>query len=135
MDQASGGLLFYPLASPGRWLDTRPDPFTRCLARSTPVAAGETFPLQAELICDGQVLPSTAKAVVGNATVVSTQGQGGYLTLWPSETRPNVSNLDYSPGQIVPNAFVVGLSAGRALDIYASGATDLIIYLSGYFAP
>ena len=74
--------------------------------------------------------------MVGNPKVVNFQSAGGYITLWPTgATQPNASNLNYGPSQIIPNAFIVGVGAGGAFNIFASDATNFIIDLSGYFAP
>jgi hypothetical protein len=66
------------------------------------------------------------------------------VTLHPGGTRvPDASNLNYVPGQVVPNAFVVGLGSGtfsdgstftQAYQIYASTTVDEIVDISGYFA-
>ena len=133
---ATGGLLFYPLSSPGRWLDTRPDPFTSYVVRATPLSNAEVFSLQAAQTCTGLTIPAGAQAVLGNATVVNFQSSGGYITLWPTGAgQPNSSNLNYSANQVVPNAFVVGINGSGQFNLFASGATDFIIDLSGYFAP
>lgn len=129
-------LQCYLLPAPGRWLDTRPDPFVSCVAASAPLGNASTTTLPGQLTCGALSIPNTARAVLGNATVVSTQGAGGYITLWPTGAlQPNASNLNYIAGQIVPNAFVVGLGTGGAFNLFASGATDFIVDLSGYFAP
>jgi len=136
VDVNGQGLLFYPLAAPARWLDTRPDPFTSCVAASTPLGAGSTFTLQAQLGCGGQTIPAAAKSVLGNATVVNFISGGGYITLYPSNaSQPNASNLNFTGDHIVPNSFVVGLGSDGAFKIFTSAATNFIVDLSGYFAP
>ncbi len=136
MDVNGQGLLFYPLSAPARWLDTRPDPFVSCVPSSTPLGAGTTTPLQAQMVCEGQTVPAAAKSVLGNATVVNFQSAGGFITLFPSDaTLPNASNLNFTANHIVPNSFVVGLGGTGAFKIFTSAATNFIIDLSGYFAP
>ena len=49
--------------------------------------------------------------------------------------RRTVSNLNYVPGQVVPNAFTVGLGTDDAFDIYALTNLHFITDLAGYFAP
>src|SRR4029079_775544 len=81
-------------------------------------------------------IPSTGLGVRGTATVVNstTNAPPGFVTLFPKGVSlPNVSNLNYLPGQIVPNAFVVGLSADGSVAIYASTAPDAVIDLTGYY--
>ena len=57
----------------------------------------------------------------------------GFVTFYPNgQSLPATSNLNYVPGQAVPNAFIIGLHNG-SLDAYATTATDLIIDVTGYF--
>ena len=131
---ATAGLQYYPLAQPVRLLDTRPDPFTSCIAANVPLGAGSTMAFNAMGTCTG--IPANAKAIVGNATVVNGQSNGGYLTLYAADaTQPNASNLNYTTGQIVPNAFTIGLASSGDFKVFASGATNLIIDVTGYYAP
>ena len=103
-----------------------------------PLDARATRVEPARVACSGAAVPGGARAVVGNATVVNPAGGGaGYVTLYPSGAdRPTVSNLNYVPGQVVPNAFTVGLGAGDgAFAIYAYTSVDFVVDVSGYFAP
>ena len=80
------------------------------------------------------VPPSSAQAYVFNATVVP-RGPLGYLTLWPdTENKPLVSTLNAVDGGITSNMAVVPNVNGKT-DAYASGTTQLILDISGYFAP
>jgi hypothetical protein len=87
-------------------------------------------------MCDGLTIPSNALGVVGNATVVSPVG-AGYLTLWPgTATQPTTATLNYNGGQIVNPHFIVGLgSSDGSFKMLSLATTDLVIDLSGYFAP
>ena len=59
----------------------------------------------------------------------------GYLTLWPDGTnQPVVSTLNALDGSISSNMAIVPNTNGL-VDAYASGTTQLILDLSGYFAP
>ncbi|MGB8510049.1 MAG: hypothetical protein WCD76_16845, partial [Pyrinomonadaceae bacterium] len=92
----------------------------------------------ARVACGGVTIPAAAQAVTGNATVVNILADGGwgYVTLYPSgAAKPGVSNLNYGPGQIVPNHFTVGLGTGGAFDIYALTPLHFVLDISGYFAP
>ena len=129
------GLLFNPLPSPVRVLDTRPGE-PACQNPGAPLAAGGVRTQAARLACTG--VPASALAVVGNGTVVNTLGGAGagHVTLYPSgAAQPNVSNLNYVPGQIVPNAFTVGLGGDGAFNIYAATTLHFVADLAGYFAP
>ena len=81
------------------------------------------------------LVPSTAKAYVFNATVVPTSGPMGYLTLWPDgEQQPVVSTLNAYDGFVTSNMAIVP-NVNGSIDAYADGMTDLILDISGYFAP
>ena len=58
----------------------------------------------------------------------------GYLTLWPDgETKPVVSTLNALDGAITSNMAIVPNIDGKT-DAFA-GTTQLILDISGYFAP
>ncbi len=130
----AGGLYFHPLPSPVRLLDTRPDPFTSCVPSSTPLTGGGTLTLPVAGNCNGSIIPTSAKSVVGNATVVNFQSGGGFVTLFPEGTAPNASNLNFTADHIVPNSFVVGLSASGSFNIFTSASTNFIVDIAGYFS-
>jgi len=134
-DANGTGLLFNPLPRPVRLLETRPGQ-TGCTTHSSLPMAGGTENLQpVRGICDGVTIANTALAIVGNATVVNSNG--GFLTFWPSDAvRPVVATSNFNPGQIFNRHFTVGLgkSDGK-FKIFSLLTTDLIIDVSGYFAP
>lgn len=80
-------------------------------------------------------LTSTARAVIGNATVVNATG-GGWLTFWPGNAaQPTIATSNYLTGQVFNRHFTVGLGPDGAFKRYAFGTTDLVIDISGFFAP
>ena len=135
--QASGlvGLQFYPLAYPIRLLDTRAG-FAGCDAPGAKISGG-TARLQtaAGRTCSGLTIPSTARALTGNITTV--ESGGGFLTLYPSDvSRPTVANSNYGVNEILNNVFTVGLGGGDgAFNIYVTTNTDVVIDVTGYYAP
>jgi uncharacterized repeat protein (TIGR03803 family) len=118
----SGGLSFYPL-TPCRVIDTRHNngqPFTGEL--TVPVQTSPCGP------------PATAEGYVFNATVVP-DGQLSFLTLWPDPLpRPTASTLNAIDGAITSNMAIVPNGDGKT-DAFAAGYTQLILDISGYFAP
>lgn len=140
-DVNGAGLLFYPLDRPLRLLETRPDfpgfPLTGCFRPNAPLSGNASRTQPARIVCEGITIPATAQAILGNATVVNNAGaQDGYITLYPSDVSlPIVANLNFLSGQIIPNAFSVGLGSDGAFKIYASASTHFIVDLTGYFAP
>ena len=78
--------------------------------------------------------PATSAGYVFNATVVPS-GSLSYLTLWPDgENRPVVSTLNAIDGAITSNMAIVPNLDGKT-DAFAQGTTQLILDISGYFAP
>jgi hypothetical protein len=127
--QSSSGLLFYPLA-PCRVADTRQgaSPF------GVPyLTAGQTrsFPMTSSS-CQ---IPTTAKAYVVNMTTVP-HGPLWFLAAFPAgQTRPLVSTLNAPTGTITANTAIVPAGTDGGISVYASNDTDLIIDVTGYFAP
>jgi uncharacterized repeat protein (TIGR03803 family) len=118
----AGGLSLYPM-TPCRVLDTRQN-------------NGQPFQGEKTVDVVGSVCapPANAKAYVFNATVVP-PGPMPYLTLWPNgEGQPTVSTLNARDGFITSNMAIVPTNNG-SIDAYAAGLTQLILDISGYFAP
>jgi hypothetical protein len=130
------GLLYYPLATPVRLLDTRAGQ-PACFTPGAPLLANSTRTQSSTGSCQGQSVPATAQAVVGNVAVVNTTtaARSGYVTLYPTGgARPVVANISYAPGQTLTNAFTVGLGGG-SFNVYAFSELHLTADLSGYYAP
>ncbi len=78
--------------------------------------------------------PGNAQAYVLNATVVP-PGSMPYLTLWPDgQQQPVVSTLNAYDGFVTSNMAIVPTTNG-SIDAYADALTQLILDISGYFAP
>jgi len=71
--------------------------------------------------------------IVANVTVTE-PSHGGHLTVWPAgRARPESSNLNFRPGQSVPNLVVSAVGPGGTIKLYASsGTTHVIIDVVGY---
>jgi hypothetical protein len=118
---ATGGLSLYTL-TPCRVLDTR-------------TSMGQFGGILAVNVTgSGCGVPTTAQAYVVNATVVPA-GSLGYLTLWPNgQSQPLVSTLNALDGAIISNMAIVPTANG-SIDAYSINQTQLILDISGYFAP
>ena len=117
----TGGLSMYP-AVPCRVLDTRQN--------------GNGFTGEMAVNVEGSVCapPSGAAAYIFNATVVP-PGSMPFRTLWPDgEPQPVVSTLNAYDGFITSNMALVPPNNG-SIDAYAAALTELILDISGYFAP
>ena len=82
-------------------------------------------------------VPTGAAAVVLNVTVVNTTA-ASYLSVLPTDTAPSsppdISNLNWVPGEIVPNRVVVPLSGNGNVTLYNNaGSTDVIVDVAGYY--
>jgi hypothetical protein len=131
---AGNGLQFYPLPRPVRLLDTRPG--GNCDNVSTPIAAGGTITTLARVTCESITIPPTAQAIVGNITVLNGGSQTGFLTIYPSgQSLPLAANMIYGPGAILSNGFTVGLGANGEFNIFGERTIDVVVDISGYYAP
>ncbi len=134
VDLNGPGLLFNPLPRPVRLLETRMGQ-PGCYTPGAQLAAGSTRLQQALGVCDGMTVGATAQAIVGNATVVF-PASNGFLTFWPSNaSQPGTANSNYQAGSVFNRHFTVGLGGDGAFKIFTSAVTDLVIDVSGYFAP
>ncbi len=120
----SGGLSLYP-AVPCRAFDSRANggaPFSGNLNPPVDVVDGPC------------AIPSTSQAYVFNATAIPAPSLT-FLTLWPdSKLQPVVSTLNALDGLTTSNMAVVPNVNGK-IDAFASGTTQLVLDISGYFAP
>jgi len=134
VDVNGTGLLFNPLSRPVRLLETRAG-LTGCDAPGAPLLTGSIRTQLARGVCDGVTIATNALGIVGNATVVNSTG--GFLTFWPSSaSQPLVATSNFASGQVFNRHFTVGLGAGDgAFNIFTQFTTDLVIDVSGYFAP
>ncbi|HVL81144.1 MAG TPA: IPT/TIG domain-containing protein [Actinomycetota bacterium] len=84
----------------------------------------------------GGVPTTGVSAVVMNVTVTDqAANDSSYLTLFPTgEPRPTASDLNFVPGQTVPNLVVVKVGSGGKVDLYnASWATHVIFDVVGWY--
>ncbi|WP_143172456.1 hypothetical protein [Actinacidiphila paucisporea] len=125
---AHPGATFHA-TTPTRVLDTRN---AIGVATRTPVAHGGTLRLT---LPAGKPIPAGATAVVLNVTATQPTASG-VLTVYPDgKPRPTASNLNWAPGQTIPNQVVVPLGAGGKLDLYdnSGGTVHLIADVTGYY--
>lgn len=121
------GKTFFPV-TPVRALDTR----SGVGGYSSPVGPGGSIDL---IIRGANSIPNEASAIVLNATAVLPSAPS-YLTFYPSGVgRPLASNLNYGPGDVVPNLVQVGIGGNGKVSIFnGAGAVNVVADLTGYFA-
>jgi len=119
--------------SPARLMDTRPGASTidGISAATGAIAPGATRTLT--VTGRGGVPTTGAGAVVVNITATGPTA-GGYLTVFPTgATKPNASNLNFGPGQTIPNLVIAKVGANGQVSIFnASGSTHIIADVSGW---
>ncbi len=120
-----GALSYYPV-TPCRVIDTRP-----------PLSPPDPFPGRFLVVVEESpcATPSTAAAYVLNTTVVPT-GPFPFLEVWPVTLlgQPDTSTLNAYDGAITSNMAIVETDNGDIYS-YGDGTGNLIVDLSGYFAP
>ena len=145
-DANGAGLLFNPLPSPMRLLETRNIPgfpLVGCYKPQAPVAGG-TGGIRTQQVwgmCADQpiTIPNAARAVVGNVTAINPVG-AGFGTFFPGNvgTAPTVATTNY-PFPVVfgyNRHYYVGLSpTDGTFKILTQFTSDYIVDVSGYFAP
>jgi hypothetical protein len=118
--------LYRPLV-PGRLMDTRSS-----FGGSPTLTAGQTVNLQ---VTGKQNVPATGvSAVVLNVTATGPTASG-YLTVFPTGgAQPLASNVNFVPGQTVPNRVVVQVGANGQVSIFNfAGRTDVVVDVGGWF--
>jgi hypothetical protein len=120
---------YFTAVTPVRALDTRAGTGA-ALAR---VAQGGEVSLQ---ITNANAVPANATGVVLNVTAVSPDA-AGYVTVYPNGvTRPLASNLNFVPGDVVPNLVIVGIGTSGKVNLFnANGTIDLVADIVGYYSP
>ncbi|MFD4244720.1 N-acetylmuramoyl-L-alanine amidase [Streptomyces sp. NPDC058525] len=80
-------------------------------------------------------VPATGvKAVVLNVTATNPT-QPSFVSVYPSgTTRSSASNLNFTPGQTIPNLVVVPVVDGKVSFYNNQGTVDLIADITGYFS-
>ena len=130
--------VYVPLA-PVRVCDTRPGnpshlsgSAAQCSNGVTGKTLGSNGTVSFAVSGSFGVPSSTVTAVVLNVTEVGAK-EAGYLTAYPAgEARPTASNLNFQPGQTVPNVVEVGVSSGGDVSIFSPAPTDVVVDLEGY---
>lgn len=132
-DSSPNSLMFYPLSAPVRLLDTRAGQ-SGCTTPGMPVTGGTSLTQIARNFCG---IPAAAKAVIGNVTVVLPTANG-FLTIYPSDaaTQPTAANTNFIAGDVLNNVFTVKLGdADGAFNIFASSTAQIVVDITGYYAP
>jgi hypothetical protein len=114
--------------APVRLLDSRG---TNGGWNSQPLPAGTTRDLT---VRPTGAVPAGATGIIANVTVVGATNQS-FLRVWPSgEAEPGVSNLNFLPGQIIPNLVMVKIGTnGKISFSNNTGSTHVVLDVVGYY--
>ncbi|WP_405448314.1 PKD domain-containing protein [Streptomyces erythrochromogenes] len=129
LEVVTSGSEFTPY-EPTRLLDTR-EGFGAPKAKVAPYSSARVK------VGGYGTIPAGVRAVVLNVTVTNTTS-GGHITAFDAgNERPNASNINFEPGQTVPNLVVVPVGNDGSVDLYNGGweSVDLIADITGYFMP
>ncbi|MFF6776519.1 hypothetical protein ACFY8W_23585 [Streptomyces sp. NPDC012637] len=111
----------YEAVTPSRLMDTR----TGTGVPKAKLGAGQTVTLS---IPDPNVTAVAMNVTATNATATS------FVAAYPyGATRPDVSNLNFTAGQTVPNLVIVPVKDGKVTFYNRAGSVDLIGDVAGYF--
>ncbi len=78
-------------------------------------------------------VPATGVGAVSmNVTVTSPDGEG-VITVYPCDSKPDASNLNYTLDQTVPNAVIAPVSSTGDVCFYTNTETHLLADINGYF--
>jgi hypothetical protein len=118
-------------------------PFRVFDSRPTSNVGGFVGPLRGQQAVTAQVagvpgsgIPASgALAVAMNVTVVAPTGSA-FLTVWPAGTAmPLASNLNFNPGEVLPNLVVSGVGSGGRVGLFINaGTAHVVIDVVGWYA-
>lgn len=125
---------YHTSQDPVRIVDTRPG--TQSIDPGKVAVAADSVRQISLAGVPGVTLGQTT-AVALNVTAVAPAG-GGFLTVFPgpcgSSNIPNASNLNYTPGQVVPNYVAVKVPNSGIICVYTFATTHLIVDLNAAFS-
>ncbi|HEV2237020.1 MAG TPA: hypothetical protein VGR57_10210 [Ktedonobacterales bacterium] len=128
------GGAFNFLPAPIRIFDTRVGQPAPLPALKMPLVGASTTTIQVTgTSVLGVSVPLGAAGFFGNLTVTNPPGPGD-LILWPhGAAQPLSSNINFSTGQTVANAIIIGLDPNGQMDLYAHvNGGDVIVDVAGY---
>lgn len=120
--------------TPGRLLDTRAGYSTvdGLFQGGGAIGSGARLNLT---IADRYGIPASGVGTVVLNVIAVQPAAAGYLTVWPSDAaQPLASNINFIPGDIIPNLAISKVSASGQVSIYNSaGDTNLVADVAGWF--
>jgi hypothetical protein len=102
---------------------------------TSPIPGGTSVAFNPTSGVSGAPAANLITAVVLNVTVAGPTG-GGYITAYPDgRARPQSSNLNFTPGETVPNLVTVKIGADGKVALFngSGGTTHLVADVEGYY--
>jgi subtilisin family serine protease len=120
---------------PVRILETRVGPDLRTIdgfyQGGGAVGPGETLRLQ---VVGRANIPETGVGAVALNVTVTGPTANSFLTIYPDGPLPTTSNLNFTPGQTVPNSVITKVGADGSIRIYNGfGSADIIVDVARWF--
>lgn len=124
----------FTAVAPDRLLDTRPGESPDALRTVAKTKIGPTNVLEVK-VTEIAGIPATGVAAV-SLNVTATEASGGaFVTVYPcGTTRPFVSNLNVTPGDIAANGVITPVSSTGTVCLYANAPVDVVVDVNGWFA-
>ncbi|MEQ1872344.1 MAG: SpoIID/LytB domain-containing protein [Ilumatobacteraceae bacterium] len=119
--------------TPARLMDTRGSGVTvdGTFAGGPKLAAATTLSLT---VAGRGGVPSTGVAAVALNVTAINPSANGFMTVWPAgQARPLSSNLNFSPGRVVPNMVIVPLGADGKISLWSPVNLDVVVDVLGWF--
>jgi hypothetical protein len=119
--------------SPVRLADSRVGSPDGAVAIAKRRYSGDGNILRVEVTGVGGVPDAAVGAVSLNVVAVDPSG-AGYVTVFPCGARPLVASVNYTAGEIVPNAVIAPVSPDGEVCLFSLADTHLVVDLNGWFA-
>ncbi|MBI5089424.1 MAG: hypothetical protein HZB15_11365, partial [Actinobacteria bacterium] len=124
---------FVPV-TPVRVFDTRPGESPNALRTVVKQKVGGTYELSVQFSdLPGGVTPTTGVSAVSMNVTVDQPDQAGFVTVYPCDTKPFASNVNFLAGQTVANAVIAPVSADGRVCFFSNTPTHILADLNGYF--
>ncbi|MGD9998598.1 MAG: hypothetical protein AB7L17_03390 [Ilumatobacteraceae bacterium] len=124
---------FIPV-TPVRVFDTRPGESPNALRSVLKQKVGGTYELSVQFSdLPGAITPATGLSAVSMNVTVDQPDQAGFVTVFPCDTKSEVSNVNFLAGQTVANAVIAPVSADGRVCFFSNTPTHILADLNGYF--
>lgn len=118
---------------PERVFDTRPGQSPTALVDVVRAKVTPGNVLRVDMTGLAGTTPASGVSAVSLNVAVTNPEAGGFITVYPCDTRREVANVNYVAGQTVPNAVIAPVSPEGDVCFYSHAAADLVVDINGWF--